>query len=69
MSQYDAVTVRCWRLTGETALEDMVLGIDEHAVRDGINVHSSYDFDACLAIIISIKGPNFYAHLSQDAGH
>ena len=46
MSQHDAVTIRCWQLTGETALEDMVLGVDERAVRDGVNVLSSDDFDA-----------------------
>ena len=51
MSQHDAVTIRCWQLTGETALEDMVLGVDERAVRDGVNVLSSDDFDACLAIV------------------
>ena len=69
MSQHDAVTIRCWQLTGETALEDMVLGVDERAVRDGINVLSSDDFDACLAIVVCRIGPNFYAHLSQAAGH
>ena len=69
MSQHDAVTIRCWQLTGETALEDMVLGVDERAVRDGINVLSSDDFDACLAIVVCRIGPNFYAHLSQVAGH
>ena len=46
----------------------MVLGVDERAVRDGINVLSSDDFDACLAIVVSRMGPNFYAHLSQVAG-
>ena len=69
MSQHDAVTIRCWELTGETALEDMVLGVDERAVRDGINVLSSDDFDACLAIVVCRMGANFYAHLSQMAGH
>ena len=69
MSQHDAVTIRCWQLTGETALEDMVLGVDERAVRDGINVLTSDDFDACLAIVVCRIGPNFYAHLSQVAGH
>ena len=68
MSQHDAVTIRCWQLTGETALEDMVLGVDERAVRDGINVLSSDDFDACLAIVVFRMGPNFCAHLSQVAG-
>ena len=47
----------------------MVLGVDERAVRDGINVLSSDDFDACLAIVVCRIGPNFYAHLSQVAGH
>ena len=69
MSQHDAVTIRCWQLTGETALEDLVLGVDERAVRDGINVLSSDDFDACLAIVACRMGPNFYAHPSQVAGH
>ena len=68
MSQHDAVTIRCWQLTGETALEDMVLGVDERAVRDGINLLSSDDFDACLAIVVCRIGPNSYAHLSQVAG-
>ena len=47
----------------------MVLGVDERAVRDGINVLSSDDFDACLAIVVCRIGPHFYAHLSQVAGH
>ena len=58
----------CWHLTAETAFEDMVLGVDKRAVRDGINVLSSDDFDACLAIVVYSTGPNFYAHLSQVAG-
>ena len=44
---------------GETALEDMVLGVDERAVRDGINVLTSDDFDARLAIVVCRIGPNF----------
>ena len=47
----------------------MVLGVDERAVRDGINVLTSDDFDACLAIVVCRIGPNSYAHLSQVAGH
>ena len=39
----------------------MVLGIDERAVRDGINVLSLVDFDACLAIVVCRIGLNFYA--------
>ena len=46
----------------------MVLGVDERAVRDGINVLSSDDFDACLAIVVYRMGPNFYVHPSQVAG-
>ena len=56
-------------IDGETALEDMVLGVDEQAVRDGINVLSFDDFDDYLAILVCRIGPNFYAHLSQVAGH
>ncbi len=69
MSQHDTVTIRCWTFTGETALEDMVLGVDERAVRDGINQLSSDDFDACLAIVTCRMGVNTYAHLSQVVGH
>ncbi|AII49005.1 hypothetical protein KR52_07600 [Synechococcus sp. KORDI-52] len=69
MSQHDSVTIRCWQYKGETALEDMVLGIDERAVRDGNNVLSSDDFDACLAIVVCRMGPNVFAHLSQVVGH
>ena len=47
----------------------MVLGVDERAVRDGVNVLSSEDFDACLAIVLCRMGLNFYAHLSQVVGH
>ena len=54
MSQHDGVTILCWQLTVETALEEMVLDVDELGVSDGINVLSSEDF---------------YAHLSQVAGH
>ena len=68
MSQHDAATIRCWQLTGETALEEIVLGVDERVVHGGINVMSSYDFDACSAIGVCRMGPNFYAHLSQVAG-
>ena len=46
MSQHDTVTIRGWQLTDETVLEDMVLGVDECAVRNGFNVLSSDDFDA-----------------------
>lgn len=46
----------------------MFLGVDERAARDGINVLSSDDFDACLAIVACRIGPNVYAHLSQVAG-
>ena len=64
MSQHDVVTIRCWQLTGETALEDMVLYVDERAVRDVINVLSPDDFDVCLAIVVCRMGPNFCSHLS-----
>ena len=47
----------------------MVLGIDGRVVRDGINVLSSDDFDACLAIFVCPMRPNCFARLSQVAGH
>ena len=57
MSQHGAVTIRCWQLTGETALDETVLGVDERAVRDGINVLSSDEFDACLVIVVCRMSP------------
>ena len=38
-------------------IEDMVLDLDQRAVRDGINVLSSEGFDACLAIVVCRMGP------------
>ena len=64
MSQHDTLTIHSWQLTGETAREDMVLVIDERAVREGINVLLSNNFSACLAIVVHNIGPNLYAHLS-----
>ena len=46
-------------IDGETALKEMVLDVNECAVRDGINVLSSDDFDACLAIVVCRMGPIF----------
>ena len=57
MSQHDALTIRCWQLTGEMALEDMVLDVNERAVRDVINVLSSDDFAACLVIEVCRMRP------------
>ena len=47
----------------------MVLDVDERAVRDGVNVLSSDDFDAFLAVVDLRMGPNFYAHLSRVTVH
>ena len=69
MSQHDAINVFCWQVTGETALEDMLLGVDQRAVRDGINVLSSDEFNACLAIVVRRMGTNFYAQFSHVVGH
>jgi len=63
------ITVRSWLYAGSCALENMVLGMEERAVRDGGNHLSTDEFDACLAIVVCRIGPNFYAHLSQVAGH
>ena len=46
-----SINVRCWSYHGEGALEDLVLGIDERAVRDASNQLSSDEFDECLAIV------------------
>ena len=68
MNQHREVMIRSWKLTGDTALEDMVIGLDEEAVCDEKNILSSDEFDACLAIVFCCIGSNTFAHLSQIAG-
>ena len=63
------INIRSWLYSGETALEDMVLGIDEKAVRDSCNRLSSEEFDACLGIVVCRIGSNTFAHLAQVVGH
>ena len=64
-----SINVRCWRYWGESALEDMVLGMDERAVRDDGNQLSSEEFDECLAIVCCQIETNWFAHLGQIVGH
>ncbi len=63
------ITVRSWLYEGSCALENMVLGMEERAVRDSINQLSTDEFDACLAIIVCRSGANTFAHLGQIVGH
>ena len=62
------ITVRSWFDEGSCALENMVLGMEERAVRDGYNHLSSDEFDACLAIVVCRIGSNTFAHLGQIVG-
>ena len=52
-----SITVRCWCHRGDSALEDLVLGMDERAVRDDSNQLSSEEFDECLAIVFCHMQP------------
>lgn len=63
------INVRCWRYRGDSALEDMVLGMDECAVRDQGNQLSSEEFDECLALVFCQIQDNYFAHLGQIVGH
>ena len=63
------INIRSWLYSGETCLEDMVLGIEEKAVRDSSNHLSSDEFDACLGIVVCRIGDNTFAHLAQVTGH
>ena len=62
------ITVRSWLYAGSCALENMVLGMEERAVRDGGNHLSTDEFDACLAIVVCRIGSNTFAHLGQIVG-
>ena len=53
MKPSSQINIRSWRYVGTTALEDMILGMGECAVRNTHNVVSSDDFlrmhrDYCL---------------------
>ena len=63
------ITVRSWLHEGSNALENMVLGMEERAVRDSFNQLSTDEFDACLAIVVCRSGANTFAHLGQIVGH
>ena len=68
MSSHREINIRSWHYSGQSALDNLVLGIDERAVMDNTNVLSSDEFDACLAIISCHNGFNIYAHLAQVVG-
>ena len=63
------INIRSWCYVGTTALEDMILGMDECAVRDTHNVVSSDEFYECIAIIVCQMGDNIFAHAAQISGH
>ena len=47
------INIRSSLYSGESCLEDMVLGMEEKAVRDSSNRLSSEEFDAFLGIVVS----------------
>ena len=63
------INIRSWRYVGRTALEDMVLGMDECAIRDTHNTVSSDEFYECIAIVVCQMGENIFAHAAQICGH
>ena len=63
------INIRSWRYVGQTALEDMVLGMDECAIRDTHNTVSSDEFYECIAIVVCQMGENIFAHAAQICGH
>ena len=52
MKPSSQINIRIWRYVGTTALEDMIIGMDESAVRDTHNVFSSDEFYESTAIIV-----------------
>jgi len=69
VSQSSQINIRSWLYVGQTALEDMILGMDECAIRDTNNVVSSDEFYECIAIVVCQMGDNIFAHAAQIAGH
>jgi hypothetical protein len=67
--QSSQINIRSWLYSGQTALEDMILGMDECAIRDTNNVVSSDEFYECIAIVVCQMGDNIFAHAAQIAGH
>ncbi len=63
------INIRSWLYEGDSCLEDMVLGVEEKAVRDGANHLSSEEFDSCLGIVVCRIGTNTFANLVQVVGH
>ena len=69
MKPSSQINIRSWRYLGQTALEDMIIGMDECAVRDTRNVVSSDEFYECIAIVVCQMGDNIFAHAAQISGH
>ena len=63
------INIRSWLYSGESCLEDMVLGVEEKAVRDGANHLSTDEFDSCIGIVVCQLGMNTFAHLAQVVGY
>ena len=61
-----SINVRCWRHSGYSALEDLILGMDKGAVRDDSNQLSSEEFDECLAIVFCQPEDNCFALRSDS---
>ena len=66
MKPSSQINIRSLRYVRTTALQDMILGMDECAIRNTHNVVSS---DECIAIIVCQMGDNIFAHAAQISGH
>ena len=69
VNQSSQINIRSWLYKGQTALQDMILGMDECAIRDTNNVVSSDEFYECIAIVVCQIENNIFAHAAQIAGH
>ena len=69
MNQNSQINIRTWRYFGQSALEDMILGMDECAIRDTHNIVSSTEFYECIAIVVCQIEGNVFAHAAQISGH
>ena len=58
-----------WLHVGQTTLEDMILGINECAIRDTNNIASSGEFYEFIAIVVCQMVDNIFAYAAQIAGH
>ena len=63
------INIRSWLYSGESCLEDMVLGSKKKLYVTASNNLSAEEFYSCLGIVVCQIGTNTFAHLCQVVGH